>query len=98
MDDPEPLKRATELWQEAYRYQMEGELERAIECYQRSIEGIVIPRAWRRISSSSDIPVPKRSVREQSPPIERAATSMIHAPSPLTRSSAWTGPSLRPSA
>ena len=38
MDDPEPLKRATELWQEAYRYQMEGELERAIECYQRSIE------------------------------------------------------------
>ena len=38
MEDPEPLKRATEIWQEAYRHQMEGDLERAVECYQRSIE------------------------------------------------------------
>jgi Tfp pilus assembly protein PilF len=38
MDDPEALKRATELWQEAYRYQMKGDLERAREYYQRSIE------------------------------------------------------------
>jgi tetratricopeptide (TPR) repeat protein len=38
MEKPEALKRATELWQEAYRYQMEGDLERAIEYYQRSIE------------------------------------------------------------
>ena len=30
-------RRATELWQEAYRHQMNGELERAIEGYQRSI-------------------------------------------------------------
>ncbi len=29
--------RATELWQEAYRYQMEGDLEQAIEYYKRSI-------------------------------------------------------------
>ena len=38
MADPEALKRATELWKEAYRYQMEGDLKRAIECYHRSIE------------------------------------------------------------
>jgi len=31
-------RRATELWQEAYRYQMKGELERAIACYRSSIE------------------------------------------------------------
>ncbi|MBI4255625.1 MAG: tetratricopeptide repeat protein [Candidatus Rokubacteria bacterium] len=35
--------RATELWQEAYRHQMEGDLERAIELYRRSIE--VFPTA-----------------------------------------------------
>jgi len=34
----EDLKRATEIWQEAYGYQMNGELERAIEGYQRSLE------------------------------------------------------------
>ena len=34
----EPFRRATELWKEAYRRQMEGDLERAIELYRRSIE------------------------------------------------------------
>jgi len=38
MGEPEPLSRATELWQAAYRYQMEGDLDRAIEYYKRSIE------------------------------------------------------------
>ena len=38
MGEPESLKRATEIWQEAYRYQMEGDLDRAIEYYKRSIE------------------------------------------------------------
>ncbi len=38
MQEPESLKRATDLWQEAYRYQMQGELDRAIEGYRRSIE------------------------------------------------------------
>jgi len=38
MEERENLRRATELWQEAYRYQMAGELDRAIEHYQRSIE------------------------------------------------------------
>jgi Tfp pilus assembly protein PilF len=33
----EAERRATELWQEAYQYQMKGELERAIDCYRRSI-------------------------------------------------------------
>src|SRR5712692_2649083 len=37
MEERESALRATELWQEAYRYQMEGELDRAIEHYQRSI-------------------------------------------------------------
>lgn len=37
MVDPESLKRATELWQEAYRYQMAGHLDQAIETYRRSI-------------------------------------------------------------
>ncbi|HXJ82801.1 MAG TPA: tetratricopeptide repeat protein [Candidatus Methylomirabilis sp.] len=37
MEDRESLQQATELWQEAYRHQMEGELDRAIEIYQRSI-------------------------------------------------------------
>ena len=39
----EQFRRATELWQEAYRHQMEGDLERAIELYRRSIE--VFPTA-----------------------------------------------------
>jgi Tfp pilus assembly protein PilF len=30
--------KATEIWQEAYRYQMRGELDRAIELYRQSIE------------------------------------------------------------
>ena len=38
MEELDSLKRATELWQEAYRYQMAGDLERAIEYYRRSIE------------------------------------------------------------
>jgi len=38
MDERKNLRRATELWQEAYRYQMEGELDRAIDRYQRSID------------------------------------------------------------
>ncbi len=37
MENPEAFRRATELWQEAYRYQMAGELDRAIETYRRSI-------------------------------------------------------------
>jgi tetratricopeptide (TPR) repeat protein len=35
---PEDFARATDLWREAYRHQMAGELERAIETYRRSIE------------------------------------------------------------
>jgi Tfp pilus assembly protein PilF len=38
MEESQTLRQATKLWQEAYRYQMEGELDRAIERYQRSIE------------------------------------------------------------
>ena len=56
------------------------------------------PSAWRRMISSSVTPVPKRSVREHRPPIERAATSSTHGPASLTRSSACTGPSTSPSA
>ena len=33
MTDPDDLARATELWQEAYRHQMRGELDLAIEGY-----------------------------------------------------------------
>src|SRR5438128_1936348 len=38
MEERQTLRQATKLWQEAYRYQMEGELDRAIERYHRSIE------------------------------------------------------------
>jgi len=38
MDAQEAPQRATELWQEAYRYQMKGDLDRAIDYYKRSIE------------------------------------------------------------
>jgi tetratricopeptide (TPR) repeat protein len=38
MDEAEALGRAVELWQEAYRLQMRGELDLAIERYRRSIE------------------------------------------------------------
>jgi tetratricopeptide (TPR) repeat protein len=38
MAERDALRRATELWQEAYRQQAAGDLERAIETYQRSIE------------------------------------------------------------
>lgn len=41
--NPEQFRRATELWQEAYRHQTEGDLARAIELYRRSIE--VFPTA-----------------------------------------------------
>lgn len=37
MEESEELRRATELWRAAYRYQLEGKLDRAIEHYQRSI-------------------------------------------------------------
>jgi tetratricopeptide (TPR) repeat protein len=37
VEESEDLRRATELWRAAYRYQMEGKLDRAIEHYQRSI-------------------------------------------------------------
>ena len=64
----------------------------------RSRLSISIPRAWRRINSSRVRPVPKRSVREQSPPIERAAISITQGPASFTLSSAWMGPSLNPRA
>src|SRR5438132_879995 len=64
----------------------------------RSNESIFQPSAWRRISSSSVMPVPNRRVREQRPPIERAATSMTQGPASFTRSSAWMGPWVSPSA
>ena len=38
MEERPTLSRAMELWREAYRYQIEGELDRAIELYQHSIE------------------------------------------------------------
>src|SRR5881628_4121095 len=38
MEERPTLRRATELWREADRYQIEGELDRAIELYQHSIE------------------------------------------------------------
>jgi Tfp pilus assembly protein PilF len=38
MSDPDAFARATELWQEAYRRQMAGDLDGAIELYRRSIE------------------------------------------------------------
>jgi tetratricopeptide (TPR) repeat protein len=37
VDESEDLRRATQLWRAAYRYQMEGNLDRAIEHYQRSV-------------------------------------------------------------
>jgi tetratricopeptide (TPR) repeat protein len=38
MADPDARERAVELWQEACRYQMAGDLDRAIETYRRSTE------------------------------------------------------------
>src|SRR5437667_11800616 len=38
MEERPTLRRATKLWREAYRYQIGGKLDRAIELYQRSIE------------------------------------------------------------
>ncbi|HSF02325.1 MAG TPA: tetratricopeptide repeat protein, partial [Solirubrobacterales bacterium] len=38
MANPDARERAVELWQEACRYQMAGDLEKAIETYKRSIE------------------------------------------------------------
>jgi tetratricopeptide (TPR) repeat protein len=38
MATPDARERAVELWQEACRYQMAGDLDRAIETYKRSIE------------------------------------------------------------
>ena len=37
MEESEDLREATALWRAGYRYQMEGELEQAIEHYQRSV-------------------------------------------------------------
>ena len=38
MDEGDAFRRATELWQEAYKHQTAGDLDRAIEYYQRSIQ------------------------------------------------------------
>ncbi len=38
MEERPTLRRATELWREAYRYQIGGKLDRAIELYRDSIE------------------------------------------------------------
>ena len=38
MSKAERFDEATELWRQAYHHQMQGELERAIELYRRSIE------------------------------------------------------------
>lgn len=38
MEEEQTLMRATKLWQDAYRHQMKGELDFAIERYERSIE------------------------------------------------------------
>jgi len=38
MEETDPFKRATELWREAYKYHMAGDLERAIEYYRQSIQ------------------------------------------------------------
>jgi predicted enzyme related to lactoylglutathione lyase len=38
MADPDARERAVELWREACRHQMAGDLDRAIETYKRSIE------------------------------------------------------------
>jgi hypothetical protein len=38
IEEPNDLRRATELWQEAYRNQMDGELDRAMERDQRSMD------------------------------------------------------------
>ena len=38
MEELPTLRRATELWREAYHYQVGGKLDRAIELYQQSIE------------------------------------------------------------
>jgi tetratricopeptide (TPR) repeat protein len=40
MGDQEALERAIELFHEAYRRQMKGELEEAVELYRRSIEAL----------------------------------------------------------
>ena len=37
MEESEDLRRATALWRAGYRYQMQGELDRAIEHYERSV-------------------------------------------------------------
>ena len=60
--------------------------------------GSGIRSAWRRISSSSDMPEAKSRVLEQRPPIARAANSMTHTPFSFTRNSPCTGPSRSPSA
>jgi len=38
MSEAERFDQATQIWQDAYRHQMKGELDRAIELYRRSIE------------------------------------------------------------
>jgi tetratricopeptide (TPR) repeat protein len=38
MEERQTLRQATKLWRQAYRHQIEGELDRAIELYRNSIE------------------------------------------------------------
>jgi tetratricopeptide (TPR) repeat protein len=38
MPDPEPLDQAIQYFREAYRHQLKGELEEAVELYRKSIE------------------------------------------------------------
>ncbi len=45
MEESDDLRRATALWRAAYRYQMGGEIDRAIEHYQRSVAVHPTPEA-----------------------------------------------------
>jgi tetratricopeptide (TPR) repeat protein len=38
MEEQQPLRQATKLWRQAYRHQIGGKLDRAIELYRHSIE------------------------------------------------------------
>ena len=58
MEESENLRRATELWRAAYRYQMEGKLDRAIEHYQRSIAVYPTAEAHTFLGWTPELPGP----------------------------------------
>ncbi|MCA9791575.1 MAG: tetratricopeptide repeat protein [Candidatus Eremiobacteraeota bacterium] len=50
--EPERLERASKMWKRGYRYQLDGEIDQAIDCYRRSLSIVPTPEAHTFLGSA----------------------------------------------